>query len=245
MALYFIGIGLDNEKDITLKGLEIIKKCKLIYLENYTSKIQCSKQDLEKLYGKEIILADRNLVEKQAEQIILRNAKDNEVAFLVIGDPMSATTHVDLMLRAKKAGISIKIIHNASVVSAVGATGLEVYKFGKITSIPFENENIKTPYNVLISNMEKGLHTLFLLDLRPDENKYLSMKQAIEYLLKNGLAKETKAVACARIGSENQLIRYGELSRLKSINFGQPPYCLVIPAELHFIEEEALDYWKF
>jgi len=243
MALYFIGIGLNDEKDITLKGLEAVKKCKFVYLENYTSKLSCSVKDLEKLYGKKIIQANRELVEQNAEQTILKNAKDADVAFLVIGDPMCATTHIDLMLRATKEGIKTKIIHNASIVSAIGITGLEVYKFGKITSIPFENENVKAPYTILIDNLSKGMHTLFLLDLRPEENKFLTIKQAIEYLMKQGVTKETKAIACARVGADDQMIKYGKISKLKDLDFGEPPYCLIIPAELHFMEEDALEHW--
>ena len=240
MVLHFIGIGLNDEKDISLKGLEIVKKCDFIYLESYTSKLQCSKSKLEKLYGKKIILADRELVEKKAEDI-LKNAKKGEVAFLVIGDPMCATTHVDLMLRAKKEGIKVEVVHNASIINAIGVTGLEVYKFGKVTSIPFENENVKAPYEVLVGNLDKGLHTLFLLDLRPDEDKYLLIKDAIEYLIKQGVTTETKAVACARIGSSDPLIKYGTLVELKEFDYGDAPYCLVIPAKLHFMEEEALE----
>ena len=116
MTLYIIGIGLNDEKDITLKGLEAVKKCDFVYLESYTSKLQCSVSDLEKLYGKKIILADRELVEKNSDEIL---QKDKDVAFLVIGDPMCATTHVDLMIRAKEKNIEVKVIHNASIVSAI------------------------------------------------------------------------------------------------------------------------------
>lgn len=244
MTLYLVGLGLGNEKDITMKGLEVVKSCKYIYLESYTSILQCSKEDLEKLYGKEIIIADRNLVEKEAENTILEQAKTNNVAFLVIGDPFGATTHADLFLRAKKENIDIKIINNASILNAIGITGLELYKFGKTTSIPFENENVKAPYDVLIHNLDKGLHTLFLLDLRPDKNTYLTIKQAIEFLEKHGLTKETKAVACARLGSENPIIKYGKIDEIKDLDYGKPPYCLIIPADMHFMEEEMLEQWK-
>ena len=101
--LYLIGIGLRDEKDISLKGLEAVKKADVVYLENYTSKLSCSVEDLEKLYGKKIITANRELVEQKAEEAILKNAQTKNVAFLVIGDVFGATTHVDLMLRAKKA----------------------------------------------------------------------------------------------------------------------------------------------
>ena len=244
MVLYFIGIGLSDEKDITLKGLEAVKKCDFVYLESYTSLLQVPIKNLEKLYNKEIILADRDLVENKAEQTILKNAKTNNVAFLVIGDPMCATTHIDLLLRAKKDNITIKIIHNSSIVSAIGAVGLEVYKFGKITSIPFENKNVTTPYNILLSNIEKGMHTLFLLDLNPKEKKFLSIKDAINYLIKQGVTEQTKAIACARIGSEDQKIAYGYINKLKNIPYGNPPYCIIIPAALHFMEEEAIDQWS-
>jgi len=108
MTLYFIGIGLNDEKDITVKGLELVKKTDFVYLENYTAKINCNINYLEQLYGKKIILADRKLVEMDAEKTMLQQAKTNEVAFLVVGDVFSATTHMDLFLRAKKLGIKTK-----------------------------------------------------------------------------------------------------------------------------------------
>src|SRR3989344_6765066 len=164
MTLYLIGLGLVDEKDITVKGLEAVKKCEYLYLDNYTSALQCGKEDLDKFYGKKIILADRNLVETKANEII-EKAKHASVGLLVVGDVFGATTHIDLLMQAKKAGIRAIIIHNASILSAVGEVGLELYKFGKVTSIPFENENISTPLDVLAMNQNNDLHTLFLLDL--------------------------------------------------------------------------------
>src|SRR3989338_3598255 len=138
MTLHIIGLGLGNEKDITLKGLESVKKCDLIYLENYTSILNCTINDLESLYGKKIMPANRELVEAEDNEII-RNAKEKNIALLVVGDPFSATTHIDLFLRAKKENIDIKIVNNASILTAVGITGLQLYKFGKTTSIPLNN----------------------------------------------------------------------------------------------------------
>src|SRR3989338_2358035 len=147
MPLYLIGLGLNNEKDITVNGLEAVKKCDLVYLENYTSVLNCSKEALEKFYGKKIILARRSLVEDDDNELI-ENSKAKNVAFLVAGDPLAATTHIDLFLRARKEGITCNIIHNASILTAIGVTGLQLYKFGKTTSIPLENENIEAPYDV-------------------------------------------------------------------------------------------------
>ena len=181
--LYFIGIGLNDEKDISFNGLEAIKKCKYIYLENYTSKLNCSVKDLEKFYKKKIILADREFVENKNIEI-LNKAKKENVAFLVIGDVFSATTHITLLIDAKKLKIKIKIIHNASILNAIGEVGLELYKFGKITSIPFNNENVKTPIEVFKKNYENDMHTLFLLDI--NEN-LMTINEGLNYLIKNNI----------------------------------------------------------
>jgi diphthine synthase len=63
--------------------------------------------------------------------------KDEDYAFLIIGDPFCATTHSDLFLRAVKLGMRVEVIHNASIVNAVGCSGMQVYRFGEIVSIPF------------------------------------------------------------------------------------------------------------
>jgi len=240
MVLYFIGLGLNSEKDVSIKGLELVKKADVVYLESYTSKLNAPISDLEGFYNKKIIQADRGMVEKEAEKTILKDAKEKKVAFLVVGDPMAATTHVDLLLRAKKSGIEVRVVHNASILTAVGVTGLELYKFGKVTSIPFDNKNIKSPIEVLKNNQKLGLHTLFLFDLDPINNKFLTIKDAIEFLIENKIKENTKAVACASLGSDEPFIKYGLLKSLKKLKIKKFPQCLIIPGKLHFVEEEAL-----
>ena len=248
MTLYFISIGMNDEKDISIKGLDLVKKADFVYLENYTSKLNCNLNYLEKLYGKKIILADRKLVEMDAEKTMLQQAKTQEVAFLVVGDIFSATTHMDLYLRAKKMGIKTRIVHNASVLTAVGVTGLQLYNFGKTTSIPFENQNIETPYDVLALNQKNNLHTLFILDLKPNSNDSLSVTDAIRYLLKVELKRNEKVftdntlcIGCAKLGSLDQIIRVGKAKQLLQYLFKDGMHCLIVPAKkLHFMEEEAL-----
>ena len=248
MTLYFIGIGLNDEKDISLKGLETVKKAELVYLESYTSKLNVPLDYLEKLYNKKIIIANRALVESEAEKIILANAKENEVAFLVVGDVFSATTHMDLYLRAKKLGIKTKVNHNASIFTAVGITGLQLYKFGKTTSIPFHNENVEVPYDALALNQKNNLHTLFLLDLKEYSNDSLSVNDAIRYLLKVEIKRgervfndNTLCVGCAKLGSLDQIIKAGKARDLLKYDFKNGMHCLIVPAKnLHFMEEDAL-----
>ncbi|MBD3249233.1 diphthine synthase [Candidatus Woesearchaeota archaeon] len=243
MTLYFIGLGLNNEKDITLKGLEAIKSCNKIYLESYTSKLQCSKESLEKLYGKDIILADRDMVEKQAESTILKDAKTQDTAFLVIGDPFGATTHTDLMLRAKELKIETKVINNTSILNAIGIMGLELYKFGRTVSIPFD-EKANSFYDFFKKNQSIGLHTLFLLDLNPINNRFLTIKEAIQRLLKLGLKEDQLCIACSALGSEKKEIIARTAEQIKDIELKHTPQCLIIPGNLHFVEEDALKQWQ-
>ncbi len=251
MALYFIGLGLYDEKDISIKGLEAVKKCDVLYLEYYTSILQVSKEKLEEFYGKKIILAPRSLVELDAETTILKDSLEKNVGFLVIGDPFCATTHMDLYLRAKKEGITCHVIHNASVMSAIGMTGLQVYKFGKTTSIPFHHEHVDSPYDVMKANQKLGLHTLFLLDLDPIEGKFMSVSDGVRYLLKTALRKgdlgftdSTLCIGCSKLGSLDQVIFAGAASEVLKKDFGKAVHCLIVPDTMHFMEEELVEIWK-
>jgi len=77
-------LGLGDEKDITVKGLEVVQKCERVYLEHYTSILTVGKEALETFYGRDVLLADRDLVEQGSDEI-LQSAKDTDVALLVVG----------------------------------------------------------------------------------------------------------------------------------------------------------------
>jgi diphthine synthase len=231
--LNLIGIGLNDEKDISIKGLELIKTSDFVYLENYTSKLQCSLKDLEKFYGKRILLAEREFVEDG--KILLQQSLQSNVSLLIIGDVFSATTHISLYMEAKKQGIKLNIVNNASVLNAVGITGLELYKFGKTTSIPFHES--KTPMEVIKKNYP--LHTLCLLDLKPKEEKYMESCEALKKLFEQGFSKNTRVVVCAQLGSNNPTIIYTEAKNIKPLK--KFPQCIIIPGELHFMEKDSLE----
>ncbi|MBA3044450.1 diphthine synthase, partial [archaeon] len=160
--LVFIGLGLFDEKDVTVKGFEEAKKCDMVFAEFYTARLMgSSKEKLESLFGKEIKILNRKEVEDG--RIILDEAKNKNVAFLTPGDPMTATTHVALRIQAKEMGIKTKIVHGVSIVSAAsGLLGLQSYKFGRTTTIPFPEKDYlpESPYEVIRQNKENGLHTL-------------------------------------------------------------------------------------
>ncbi|XP_053104209.1 diphthine methyl ester synthase isoform X1 [Hemicordylus capensis] len=197
--LYLIGLGLGDAKDITVKGLEIVKQCSRVYLEAYTSILTVGKEALEEFYGKELILADREIVEQEADTI-LKDAHLCDVAFLVVGDPFGATTHSDLVLRAVKLGIPYRVIHNASIMNAVGCCGLQLYNFGETVSIVFWTDTWKPEsfFDKIAKNRRNGMHTLCLLDIKVKEQslenlmrgkkiyeppRYMTVNEAAEQLL--------------------------------------------------------------
>ena len=242
MTLYLIGIGLFDEKDITLRGLGIIKKCKSVYLETYTSRLNCSIEDLERVYGKEIIPVGREFVEHHAGEL-LDPAKKSDIALLIVGSPTSATTHMELFLEAKKKKVNVRFVENASVITAVGITGLSLYKFGRITTIPFNNKNITSPLEIIKLNQKHNLHTLVLLDIEGD--RLMTINEGIKYLIGNGLPMGQLCIGCAALGSPEPQIKVGKANELLAYSFTKFPQCLIIPAKRHFKEEETLQQYQY
>jgi len=250
--LVFIGLGLFDEKDITLRGVEEAKDAEFVFAELYTSLLAgFSMSRLERIIGKEIIVLSRRELEDENGEAILRKAQNGKVAFLVPGDPLIATTHVDLRIRAEKQGIKTKIVHAASIVSAVmGLSGLHNYKFGRSVTIPFPigNKVSRTPYEVIMENKMRNLHTLCFLDIDAENQRYMEIREALEILLsleekieKNILTLSSLAVGISRAGAEDGVVKAGTIRDLMIFNFGDPPHILVIPSDkLHFMEAEAL-----
>ncbi|MBT5284865.1 MAG: diphthine synthase [Euryarchaeota archaeon] len=97
-------------------------------------------------------------------------ASTSLVALLVVGDPLQATTHVDLQLQAAEAGIECRVFHGISITTLVtGAIGLSNYRFGRQTTLtyPYGGWVATSPLETIIVNRYTGLHTLALLDLDP------------------------------------------------------------------------------
>ena len=235
--LYLIGLGL-NENSISKQGLESIKKCKKIYLENYTSDFPYKINELKKLIGKKIILADRELVENKVNELI-KEAKKINVALLVYGSPLTATTHISLIQEALKNKIKFEVIHNASILDATAETGLQLYKFGKIASMPKYQKNF-TPESfieIIKENQKINAHTLVLIDIGLD---ILQALRQIEVSAKNKKIKINKIIVCQSLGTKNQKIFYGRINKLKNKKI-KKPYCIIIPSRLHFIEKEILE----
>jgi diphthine synthase len=243
MSVAFIGLGLNDEGGLTIEGLEEARLAKTVFAEFYTSIMPgLDRKKLEGMIGKKIDMLSRIDLEDKGAKRIVDAVGRGGVAFLVPGDPMIATTHISVRLELRKRGISSKIIHGPSIMSAVcGATCLQSYKFGKSVTLPQEAGVPGSLLDTVRDNRTRDLHTLILLDVRPESLKQLNIGEAAAKLVAADPALGNMlAVGVARIGSEDQLVRSARLGKLQNQDFGRIPHCLVIPGKLHFIEAEAL-----
>ncbi|XP_006882513.1 PREDICTED: diphthine synthase [Elephantulus edwardii] len=270
--LYLVGLGLGDAKDITVKGLEVVKRCNRVYLEAYTSVLSVGKEALEDFYGRKLILADREEVEQAADNI-LKDADLSDVAFLVVGDPFGATTHSDLVLRAAKKGIPYQVIHNASIMNAIGCCGLQLYRFGETVSIVFWTDTWRPEsfFDKVKKNRQNDMHTLCLLDIKVKEQslenlikgrkiyeppQYMSVNQAAQQLLEivqnerlrgeePAITEKTLCVGLARVGAEDQKIAAGTLQQMCTVDLGGPLHSLIITAgSMHPLETEMLSLFS-
>lgn len=268
-GLYLVGLGLGDERDITLRGLDVVRAASAVYLEAYTSVLAAPVPALEALYGVPVVVADRECVEERADEILAAAARPGGAAFLVVGDPYGATTHADLWLRAREQGLPVTSVHNASVMNAVAACGLQLYRFGEAVSLCFWTDGW-TPdsyYQKIVANRRAGLHTLCLLDIKVKEPsaeslargkkvyeppRFMTIAQAVEQLLvceeraaAGVCTPDSLAVGIARLGQEDQVFAAGSMAQLKDYDFGKHLHSLVIPAEdLHFHEQEVLNCFR-
>jgi len=247
--LVFVGLGLHNEKGITLSGLEEAKTANHVFIELYTSLLpDFSMKRLEALVGKHIHVLLRRDLEEENGKTILDAAEKGKTVLFVPGDPFIATTHVTLRMEAVKHGIKTRIVHGSSIISAIiGLSGLHNYKLGKTVTIPFPENFSETPYNVIAQNKQLGLHTLCLLDLKVDEKRFLTIKEALSMLMEierkkkmNIATPDTLAFGVARAGSNTPTLKADYLNALLEYDFGEPPQSLIFPGQLHFMEADAL-----
>ncbi len=231
--LALVGLGLSN-RGITLEGLDMLRLSDIIYYEDYTNTVKKSViKELERTVGQKFQKLERSGMEENSKELI-EQAKKANVSICISGDPLSATTHISLLLEARRAKLKTAVIHAPSILTAVGETGLQLYKFGRTVTLP-KAGSLASIRKFIRKNKSIDLHTLVLLDIGLTANKAIKM-------LKKG--KPGELIVIAKAGSTAQGIYYGKAGELEDMDFGPPPHCLIIPAKTHFVEEEALERWK-
>ena len=243
--LNFVGLGLYDERSVTIAGRDAIQSADAVFAEFYTSDlVAATVQDLEDYHDVSIDVRDRAGVEQDPGPI-LAAAEDGTAAFLTAGDPAVSTTHVDLRLRAHDRGIDTRLYQAPTAQTAAsGLTGLQSYRFGKATTIPFPRVHggDGVPDSVLETlqeNQSRGLHTIAYLDIKTEAEGMLPGEAAASLLATHWRA-DALGVVVGQAGSPEPTVQADRLDELADGSFGAPPHMLVIPGELHPIEEESL-----
>ena len=207
------------------------------------------------------------MVESSSDEI-LKHADREDIAFCVVGDPFGATTHSDLVLRARELKIPVRTIHNASILNAIGATGLQLYNFGQTVSMVFFTETWKPTsfYDRVAENARIGLHTLVLVDIKVKEQslenmargrkifeppRYMTVAQCAQQMVEveeirgeHVYTADSLAVGVARIGAEDQRIAVGTLKELCNEDLGPPLHSLILLGKrVHELERDYIREW--
>lgn len=230
--LHIIGLGLENG-EITQKGLKALGEVDRAFAEFYTNTETVDLEELEEKTGTQIEKLAREDVER--DDRILEEAENADIAFLVSGDPLTATTHYEIKDRAEQKGIETKVYHAPSIFTSIAETGLNVYKFGRTVTLPSHAKP-----DSLIDHIEKNdsidLHTLILLDIDYPANK--AAKKLVEM---DEELSEREAVILERANQESQKVSVMKLGEAAEKEFGEPPHCIILTGEKSHMEEEFLE----
>ncbi|MFB6191598.1 MAG: diphthine synthase [Candidatus Nanohaloarchaea archaeon] len=228
--LYLIGLGLDDG-EITVKGREALEDADRAFVEFYTNTANIDIEELEDDTGTDIQQLSREEVEQ--EERMLEALEDGDVAFLVSGDPLTATTHYDIKHRAEQRGEKVEIVHAPSILTSVAETGLNVYRFGRVVTLP-ENAKPVSVLDHIEANDSIGLHTLVLLDIdyRADE--------ASQKLVEMGVDPDREALVVERANQGSQWINVGPLEDMTSADLGRTPHSIILVGEKDHKEAEFL-----
>lgn len=236
--LLLIGLGLAPPGSIGVEAWESLQSADTIYLEQYTN-LGLTAEELAEFLKKPVLGADRTFVEGDE---LLQEASLKTVALCIIGDVLTATTHSVIYLECLKRDISVKVFQNAGIMNVAGMTGLELYKFGQTVSIPYPLPSFEpTSYLAKIeSNRAAGLHTLCLLDIKADEQRYMTIPEAIKLL---HTLSFNLLIGVARLGTENHVFA-GTPEQLTEHSWPGQPHSLIIPGQLNVIEQEFVERWR-
>lgn len=245
---YLIGIG-TNIKHISQDIIEKIRESEIVLLENYTSLFENWEEliNLLKKNTKNLIIANRETIEQKIDNYFQKYKK---ISVLVIGDPLTATTHFSLIKLAKEKNFEVEIINNISIFNLITRIGLSIYKFGKTISIPFlirdKRLKIETPIKTIKDNLSIKAHTLLLMDLDTEKQDFLRIEEALQYLLENKIDKNI--IVCSCIGWKNERIllinelNQNKIEKIKKMKLNYPMCLIVFHEDLNKMEKEALNY---
>jgi diphthine synthase len=248
--LWFVGAGIGGYTGISIGAIDILKNCDLVYVERFTSALQDSDiEGLNSLIGSQVKPVQRWFVEDGRE--IMEAAKSSRVALITYGDPMMATTHNELRVRAVRNSIKTCVLHSASgLYSTIGEMGLHVYKFGRMVTIMSEPQSAISVYNTILENLLAGNHTLLLTEYRYEgagDPFFLDPQSVFKLLLdieagekQQVFSLETFAIVASRVGQADQKVISGKIKSLVELDFGKGPHSIAVTGSMHFTESDAI-----
>jgi diphthine synthase len=224
-----------------------------VLLDQYTSFLpEGYIEFIEEEAGKKAVSLTRRDLEDDVKSTVGK-AKEADVAILVPGDPLVATTHHLVINTAKELGIPAEVFHSASAfTAAIGESGLDIYKFGPTVTVPFWFENYRPTsfLDLLAKNLGNKEHTLALLDIDQKAHRPMGLEEAVgimrsaEAAQRKGVITDgLKVVVIANAGREGQVVKYvplGGITRELAETLSGKAIALVIPAQMSFAEEENL-----
>ncbi|HUY70243.1 MAG TPA: diphthine synthase [Candidatus Baltobacteraceae bacterium] len=246
--LFLVGTGL-AKKDISYNAIEICKNCEL-FVDRYTATIDQEKLDfLAEIIGRRIHELTRSDLEEESKEIVER-ARHADIAVLVGGDPLIATTHKILFIEAKKRDVPVHVLHASSIASAIiGESGLDFYRFGPICTISRWSEKYKPTsfYETIQRNMQSNLHSLVLLDYDIETAASLSLKdtasilEAAEAKHRQGIiTPDTQIFIMHNISIDGEQKRLTTFSEVKGIAFKSGMTAIILPGKISDIEREIM-----
>lgn len=245
--LFLVGLGL-SDKDIPVGAIDACKKCEL-YIDSFTSTVSGRTTNyITEITGKGIKELSRQEMEENAKEII-KKALEKDIAILIGGDPLIATTHKILYIEAKKQGVKTIIIHaNSIITTAIGESGLDFYRFGAVSTIPKWTAHYSPVsfYEKITANLKNNEHTLLLLDYDSRNRTTLSIAEAIsalekaeQHYKKGIITNKTKLIILHNMGAEDSNVSATTLLNAKSLT-KEGLNIIVLASELTDIEEEAI-----
>ena len=253
-GLWLIGIGPGDLDHITERARRVAKGCSKRYLEGYTAILPPTEEKrLESVVGPwEKLMRDG----VESPKSMLDEARSGAVALLVVGDPMQATTHIDLEERCAEEGIGFHVIPGLTATAlAVSLSGLQSYRFGRQVTIPFSDGDYlpTSPFEMICRNKEAGMHTLALLDLDPtgmglEQPRPMTPSEAVDHLVRmnekveefDELVEEWGGLLLSDLGTEEERVISGSLGDLSQMKGGHI-HALIIAAEFSGLEAEAFE----
>lgn len=243
---YLVGIGLKPEH-LTQEALIVLRKCNTIYCENYTSMLAQGKlEEIEKLIGKKIKLIERKNVESFDFLYENKMKKNEDFALVVVGNPLIATTHQEVLRECQKMKVQFRVMVGISITDFIPFSGLDAYKFGRTCTLvaPKANFAPESFFDMIVKNKETGLHTLCLLEIT-EEKYFMPIHEALKVIeniaeKRNLDSKKWIFIGLAGMGNDKHQVKAGNSDELKAFEFEILPQCLIVCGELNEKELEGI-----